>query len=82
MLARKAGVLLEKGNRNLVSDVGCGTLFLESAFLAGRMNVEINLKYIKDKKFVDALVKQLDGMEKEIKNASTDVTRFMKKALA
>lgn len=48
---KKARQLLKKGNRNLLTDVECGTLFLKSAFAAAKINVDINLKYIKDKKF-------------------------------
>lgn len=39
-------------NKNLISDAGCAAYFIESAFNSARLNVEINLKYIKDKKFI------------------------------
>ena len=42
--------LLEKGNQNLISDVGVAILLAESAMRSAIMNVEINLSYIKDEK--------------------------------
>ena len=40
--------LVEKGNKNLISDVGVAILLAESAMRSAIMNVEINLSYIKD----------------------------------
>lgn len=62
---KKALTLLQKGNRNLISDVGCGALFLESAFVGAKLNVDINLKYIKKKKFVKKTKLKLDRYQKE-----------------
>jgi len=44
----------EIGSRMLISDVGCGVVFLKSAMIAGQMNVAINLNTIKDEAFVKA----------------------------
>lgn len=43
-------LLVEKGNRNLISDVGVAVLLAESAMRSAILNVEINLSYIKDEK--------------------------------
>lgn len=40
--------LVEKGNKNLISDVGVAILLAESAMRSAILNVEINLSYIKD----------------------------------
>ena len=40
--------LLEKGNTNLISDVGVAVLLAEAAMRSAVMNVEINLSYIND----------------------------------
>lgn len=61
-----ADFLLAKGNKNLITDVGCGTAFLSSAFTAARLNVGINLKYIKDKVFVKNIRKKLGRQEKKV----------------
>ncbi len=42
--------LVEKGNKNLISDVGVAVLLAESAMRSAVLNVEINLSYIKDEK--------------------------------
>ena len=40
------------GNKNLISDVGCGTNFLLAGIESAKFNVDINLKYITDKDYV------------------------------
>jgi len=40
--------LAEKGNRNLISDVGVSAILLEAALKAALLNVEINLRYLND----------------------------------
>ncbi|MFH1458871.1 MAG: cyclodeaminase/cyclohydrolase family protein [Candidatus Omnitrophota bacterium] len=54
------------GNKNLITDSGCAVLFLASAFSASRLNIKINLKYMKDKKFVKTQETQLRKMEKNV----------------
>lgn len=44
--------LSEIGNKNLISDVECGIVFLKSAIQAAKFNVDINLVSIKDTEFV------------------------------
>ncbi len=43
--------LVDKGNPNLISDVGVAILIAESALRSAVLNVEINLSYIKDNDF-------------------------------
>lgn len=43
--------LVDKGNQNLISDVGVAVLLAESALRSAILNVEINLSYIKDEQF-------------------------------
>jgi formiminotetrahydrofolate cyclodeaminase len=49
--------LTRRGNRNLISDVAVAAQLLESAFAAAGVNVDINLKFIADKK----LTRKLQG---------------------
>lgn len=58
--------LLEKGNANLVSDVGVGAEFIASAFTSALLNVEINLASINDSGLVTKLRQELSKKEKEI----------------
>lgn len=57
---KKAPLLLKKGNKNLLTDVECGKTLLKSAFRAAKINVDINLKYINDKKFVRHIRRKLN----------------------
>ncbi len=59
--------LITKGNRNLISDVAVAAVLLESAFVSGYFNVEINLRSLGDKKLSLAVRKELARKEKAIK---------------
>ncbi|MFH0732712.1 MAG: cyclodeaminase/cyclohydrolase family protein [Candidatus Omnitrophota bacterium] len=54
-------------NRNLMSDVGCAAAANKACFKAARLNVEINLKYINDKNFVNSKRKKLIWLSKRIR---------------
>jgi formiminotetrahydrofolate cyclodeaminase len=60
--------LIKKGNTNLISDVSVAAILLESAFFSALCNVDINLKYMGDKKLTSRLRRELDGMGKRIKS--------------
>lgn len=60
-------VLLEKGNKNLISDTGISNIFAYSSFLGAKINILINLKFIKDFAFVNEIKEKLEMMEKGIK---------------
>ena len=68
-------VLAEKGNVNLISDVGVAVNFLESAFQSALLNVEINLKYIKDQEFIVEVRKILKPMEEEVAAINQEVEK-------
>ncbi|MBN3038198.1 MAG: cyclodeaminase/cyclohydrolase family protein [Candidatus Omnitrophica bacterium] len=59
-------LLAEKGNINLISDVGVALVLLHSAFQSALLNVEINLNGIKDKEFIVKVRKALDPLEEEV----------------
>ena len=52
----------EKGNLNVISDAGVGVLAAYAALRSAALNVFINVKMIADKSFVDAKLKELDGL--------------------
>ncbi len=52
-------ILEKKGNKYLVSDVHVADALLHSAIKSAVINVRINLPYIKDKKFVSGISRQL-----------------------
>ncbi len=55
-------VVAEKGNLNVISDAGVGVLAANAALRSAALNVFINAKMISDKSFVDAKLKELDGL--------------------
>ena len=59
-------VLLEKGNQNLVSDVGVGAEFISSGYSAALLNVEINLSGIKDKELVEKTRSDLSAKAEQV----------------
>jgi methenyltetrahydrofolate cyclohydrolase len=55
----------QKGNTNAVSDAGVGILMAEAGLRSAALNVLINLKIIKDGKFVEDSRKKLDNLLKD-----------------
>jgi len=47
-VASVADELVEVGNRNLITDVGVSAILAEAACAAARLNVEVNLKFLKE----------------------------------
>jgi formiminotetrahydrofolate cyclodeaminase len=57
-----AVIAAEKGNLNVISDAGVGVVSAYAALRSAALNVFINAKMIADKSFVDAKLKELDGL--------------------
>lgn len=55
----------EIGSMLVISDVGCGVVFLKSALIAGKLNVVINLKTIKNEEFVSKAREEMDRLVAE-----------------
>ena len=53
-------------NERLLSDIDCAKAGFDAAFKSAKINVFINLKSIKDKKFVSVVKKEISDMEKKI----------------
>ena len=66
LLCREAMGIAEQvtkaGNINLISDCGGAVHILDAAFKSAELNVRINLKCIKDKKFISKKKKELKNM--------------------
>lgn len=58
--------LATSGNKKLATDVGCALHMLRSAFYSAKLNVEVNLKHIKDSSFVEEIEKELKSIKKEV----------------
>ena len=55
----------QKGNPNLITDVGCGAEVLNASFNSGVFNAEVNLNGMEDKDFTEKEKKVLDTLKKE-----------------
>ena len=73
--------LVEKGNVNLISDVGVAAALLEAAFQSALLNVDINLKSIKDSEFILGIRKVTEPMDKEVSTINQEVNAEVKKYL-
>ena len=73
--------LVEKGNCNLISDVGVSVIFGLAALETAALNVEINLAGIKDKEFVTKKRETLVFLLKEGKKIKEKVEKKVKKIM-
>jgi len=73
--------LVKKGNANLITDSGIAAIMFKCAFESALLNVEINLKSIKDSEFVLKIRKELKPMQKEIDAINQKVNSEVKKHL-
>lgn len=73
--------IAEKGNLNLISDVGVAAALLTSAFQSALLNVEINLKSIKDEQFILGIREIVEPMEKETEAINQQVKSAVQKSL-
>lgn len=64
-----------KGNVNLISDVVVAVVLLEAAFQSALLNVEINLKGIKDEQFILKIREVVEPMEKEVSAIKQEIAR-------
>jgi len=64
-LLRKLHELGQKGNPNLVSDVGVCAILLEAALRAALLNVEINLRELKDAALVEKVKEEVERLTEQ-----------------
>jgi len=74
--------LIKDSNRNLVTDVGCAAHMLKAAFYSALLNVEVNLKWIKDRAFIEDAKSKLAGMARDIDKAETEILAGLKDIMA
>ena len=65
--------LVEMGNPNLISDVGVAAILLAAALDGAKLNVEINLKFIKDTDLVERTRKEIEEKAFEAKTVASEV---------
>jgi formiminotetrahydrofolate cyclodeaminase len=70
--------LADNANRKLISDVGCAAHILKSAFYAAQLNVQINLRWIKDVNFIESAENALRTMRKDIEKVDVDIIQHVR----
>ncbi|MFH1613449.1 MAG: cyclodeaminase/cyclohydrolase family protein [bacterium] len=63
------------GNKNLISDVGVSILLAEASLKSALLNVEINLKGIKDIVFNEKIKKQIEEIDKKAEEIKNEVLK-------
>ncbi|MFN3966435.1 MAG: cyclodeaminase/cyclohydrolase family protein [Endomicrobiia bacterium] len=62
-----ANRLSKIGNKNLITDVGCGLNFLQSCAESAKLNIDINLKFLKNKSLIKKTKKEIKAVLTRIK---------------
>jgi len=73
--------LLEKGNRNLASDVAVGAELMAGAFESAWFNVEINLAGIKDENLVATTRREVSAVQKKIRTMKAKIAERTKETI-
>ena len=73
--------LVEKGNPNLISDVGVAVVLAEAALQSAALNVEINLAYIKDEEFCKGVREKLAPIIADCTEIKTTVFEKVKEMI-
>lgn len=68
-----SSLIMRKGNMKLVTDVGGGARILRGAFFSAKLNVDINLSEIKDRKFITSTTEEIDSMANDINHIETAI---------
>lgn len=69
--------LVERGNKNAISDVYCAAMFISSAVYGSMQNVKINLGLIKDTSFVEEYRKKMVDLNSETERKTQEILRNM-----
>jgi formiminotetrahydrofolate cyclodeaminase len=73
-VAAAAERLAEIGNRNLITDVGVSAVLAEAACAAARLNVEINLKFLRDDAASRTAAEEMDELTRHTRTSREAVS--------
>ncbi len=71
-LLKRLAELAEKGNPNLITDVGVSGILLEAALRSARLNVEINLRELKDRSLAARVRGEIEGLTEDAKASEAE----------
>jgi methenyltetrahydrofolate cyclohydrolase len=80
-LSRAAGVAVDKGNPNCITDAGVGIQLIRAAAVGVVYNVRINLTSIEDATFVSRVTEEMDALFSSLVNAVGEAERTVDKRL-
>jgi glutamate formiminotransferase/formiminotetrahydrofolate cyclodeaminase len=75
-------VLTDKGNPMLLGDVASGIVMLWAAFQSSLLNVETNLKNVKDERFIIEARRSIEPMAREIEKIRGSIMEKVRKKLS
>ena len=73
--------ILEKGNRMLISDVGCGALMCRASMECAAMNVFINTGTLKDREKANSIEKEVDEALKKYCPTASEIAEKVNKII-
>ena len=73
--------LVDVANPNLISDVGVAAVLVEAALRAAKMNVEINLSFLKDEQRVKATRQEIEDAAQEARTLSLETVTKVAEAI-
>ncbi|MBL7132401.1 MAG: cyclodeaminase/cyclohydrolase family protein [Candidatus Omnitrophica bacterium] len=71
--------IMDKTNKNLISDVAVAAEFLEAAYNSALFNIKINLKDIKDREFSGNIEKVIEPQIEEVEELKEAILEFVNK---
>jgi len=72
-----AKVVADKGNQNSITDAAISAIMAKAGVDAGVLNVRINLKSIKDERFVKRINKKLNELQKNTDDKTTEILKIV-----
>lgn len=70
-------IVAKKGNKNSITDAAVSALMAQTGVHSAILNVKINLGSIKDKKFIDETILELEEIERNTIDKTDDIVKFV-----
>jgi glutamate formiminotransferase/formiminotetrahydrofolate cyclodeaminase len=81
-VAETSGRLVEIANPNLITDVGVSAILAEAACAAAALNVQVNLKYIRDSSVAEEVRPEMRGLQQTTERRRQEVWAAVQELLS